>query len=531
MDLLWKKESATDNAPYCDLFVNIENEFPEYIFYNLTNMTAGIFENTMRKVNAFAEHNRKSGNEKYSDGKWNEAIKLYNLSLCLAEIGSENVALAYGNRSACYLQLKMYGNCLTDIELAVKENCSERLKLKLEKRKVDCLKLLEFDYVMDNYDVKLNYEPNKKYPCMANVLTFQYNEEFGRHIITECDIPAGETVLIEENFISYTKANNYITENKAPTDELMKCVTCKKTTMNPIPCSKCTVIMFCSAACRNANKVHEIDCGSVYHLDDNINNKYIIQSILVAVNMFPTVESLMDFVQNVVPSDKSEVPESVLDQQSKYEMFLKLWTPAKMEDFVTDTYKLYTTILRFSKIEKLFDSTIKKRFLMHLMGQHALILLYNSIQGQMCIFTSIMSHSCVPNIQEIWIDNRTACITIRPIKKGEQLFISYMTEEIGKILNKDHKIELKLKYGFICKCLKCTNQLVDLVRIERDECFLDVDNTTLDKRNPALLHKFNQKCIKVLNKYKDSPWSLQLENVSKRFGFSLGLLYYKRYAQ
>lgn len=43
---------------------------------------------------------------------------------------------------------------------------------------------------------------------MANVLKIQRNNEFGRHVVSKCDIPAGETVLIEDNFISLTKANN-----------------------------------------------------------------------------------------------------------------------------------------------------------------------------------------------------------------------------------------------------------------------------------------------------------------------------------
>lgn len=532
MDLLWKEESVLENAPYRDLFVNIKHTFPEWMMSNMSTMAATVFEGTMQKINAFSEHHRKKGNEKFSDGKWNEAIKLYNQSLCFAEVASENLALAYGNRSACYFQLKMFGNCLIDIELAVSGKCPDRLKVKLEKRKADCLNLVQLDTVTDYQDVHLSYEANKNYPCMANILKFQYNDEYGRHIITECDIPAGKTVLIEDNFISYTKSNNFLTEHKAPSDEQTKCITCNKATMNPIPCTRCTLVMFCSTVCQNENKIHKIDCGAVYHLDDSINNKYIIQSILVAVNMFPNVKSLMDFVRNVVTSKKSnEIPTSVLDQHSTYELFLKLWTPSKMEDFVTVTYNLYNTILRFKEIQKIFDSTIKQRFLMHLVGQHALILLFNSTQGQMCIFTSIMSHSCVPNIQEIWIDNRTAGITIRPIKKGEQLFISYMPEAVGKMLNKDHKTELYIKYGFKCKCLKCANKLEDLIRIERDQCFLDIDNTTLDEKNKVLLEQFNGKCIKVLNEYKDLPWSLQLDNVSSRLGFSLGLFHYKRFAQ
>lgn len=87
------------------------------------------------------------------------------------------------------------------------------------------------------------------------------------------------------------------------------------------------------------------------------------------------------------------------------------------------------------------------------------------------------------------------------------------------MLNKDHKTELKKKYGITCKCLKCKNQLADLVRIERDKCFLDIENTTLEKKNPVLLQQFNGKCIKVLNKYKDLPWSLQLKMSRKDWDF------------
>lgn len=112
--------------------------------------------------------------------------------------------------------------------------------------------------------------------------------------------------------------------------------------MNPIPCQKCVTVMFCNTKCRSENKVHKIDCGAVYYLDDKLNNKYIIQSILVAVT-----------------SEKFAIPKSVLDQHSKYRVFLTLWTPSDIENFVAEVYKLYHTVFCFKEIKKTIQFTIE----------------------------------------------------------------------------------------------------------------------------------------------------------------------------
>lgn len=48
----------------------------------------------------------------FMQAKHREAHKLYTKSLALAEPGSSNVALAYGNRSAVLFEKKLYGDCL-----------------------------------------------------------------------------------------------------------------------------------------------------------------------------------------------------------------------------------------------------------------------------------------------------------------------------------------------------------------------------------------------------------------------------------
>lgn len=40
-------------------------------------------------------------------------------------------------------------------------------------------------------------------------------------------------------------------------------------------------------------------------------------------------------------------------------------------------------------------------------------------------FLSLINHSCIPNMAKITFDNRAVLVAIRPVKAGDQLFVSY----------------------------------------------------------------------------------------------------------
>jgi SET domain-containing protein len=42
--------------------------------------------------------------------------------------------------------------------------------------------------------------------------------------------------------------------------------------------------------------------------------------------------------------------------------------------------------------------------------------------------TNFFNHSCAPNVRLFYDDSKAKFITLRPIKKGEQLFIGYNVE-------------------------------------------------------------------------------------------------------
>lgn len=182
MNLLWQKESK-DSGLYVNIFKDIftkDHDFHSKMIA-VSEATANLAGLKIKeKNNTKSSYYRKMGNKKLEKEEWLDAMSLYNQSLCYAEIDSENVSLAYANRSACFFHLKMYDKCLVDIDLAKQAN-PMNLMPDLDKRHKDCLQLME---TFESED-KLSYEADKRFPGMANVLEIRCDKRFGRHIIAK----------------------------------------------------------------------------------------------------------------------------------------------------------------------------------------------------------------------------------------------------------------------------------------------------------------------------------------------------------
>lgn len=516
MELLWGKHED-DDALYFNILMNAKNRYPKSKTFDPESIPIAIDD---EKNAEFSICQRGQGNEEFNKRNYEAAIVFYNKALCLAEIGTNNVLFAYGKRLWCYFAMQAYDKCLIDIALALNEpTCTEKKKWRLEVLKAYCIKKSEKSSKL--YKMKPIRNAHKNFPFMADFLKIQKNKKFGRHVVTTRDIPVGETIVLEKNFITYTRSNNFIARH----DGEMRCITCNRIAPNAVPCLKCTSVMFCNTKCRGESKIHEIDCGSIYYNYDTTDSKYVVQSLLTGIFLFKDFDELRKFVEDAVNAPKTEVPTIVCDERSKYRMFLKLWMPSKMKDFIPATYYYYNIIMRLDAIRGLFDTAPKQLFLMHLVGHHAVVLLHNSINGQLSLFASLLSHSCVPNIRIIWIDNRATCITIRPIKKGEQICIAYMTKELISNPETDLRDAIEEKYGFRCECLKCENNLADLKSIE-DVCkFKQLSEEELSPASKDKFEKFIGNSTALLNKYSHLQWSKQMEFISNRLGCCLSVFY------
>lgn len=180
--------------------------------------------------------------------------------------------------------------------------------------------------------------------------------------------------------------------------------------------------------------------------DNNDNQRHIIRSILQAIKIFANVQELQEFVEDAVFSDPMEKPESILDEKSKYRAFLKLWHEPNVYQrnmFGQQVYFVYKKLLDNTIIGSKFNTKEQERFLMHLVAQHYCIINYSGnivfdnsddlvgwhFEEFRSVIAMYLNHSCAPNVTLVSHDGYNVIATIRPVKAGEQLFLSYFRND------------------------------------------------------------------------------------------------------
>lgn len=503
MNLLWKKEKS---GLHFDLFPKRSSE--DALVHKFKTMAA---VSGCQKNNAISKRLREMGNGLLAEKNWYAGMMYYNRSLRYAELGTENVSLAYANRSVCFLKMEMYDKCLNDIELAIKANYPKRLMEKLEERRVFCLQQLSKAKPIELSAPKLDFDADENIPGMANVLQMQCNEQFGRHFIAKCDIDVGKVVMLEEAFVT-----SIVTK-----PGLSICEACYKAKTNFIACPKCTTALFCDQTCAE-DPLHQIRCERSSPSDDP-HVEFTARTVVHAMNMFSSIDDLMDFVQFVVEEKRKGVPSSIIEPKDKYRMFLKMNLSVNPTKYVSpiDRGKQVFEILLL-KFNDLFNTKKKERFLMHLCVMHAYIVLCNTFQnpttGAVLLLHNHINHSCVPNVIYKVAENKGIGTTLRRIKKGQQLFIQYGMD--GRSRHVRQKM-LNEHFDFKCKCERCKNHNfpVSCDRVKADpqvqqlakevQAFLanDFDD---DIPKCAIL---KQMCLEILKKYADFPWCTELDGM------------------
>lgn len=540
MELLWQKESNDAGALYIDLFKDISADFRD----SVSVITKSKNVHRIEKNNKLSEEYRDQGDIQFQERKWFEAMNLYNASLCFAENGSENVSLAYANRSTCFLRLRQYEKCLADIELAKKARYPEHLMQKLNKRRADCLKLMKSDERGEEIVAKLSYKADENFPGMANVLKIEYNEEFGRYISAKCDIPGsinhffhlGTSLNFRILIIPFVPAGKTVLldESAVPPSHGMKyscCAVCAKSSMNFIPCSECTNALFCNSGCVNVNQIHKMECQ--YNLFDAESDiEFFVRSIFLGWSSFENVNDFIKFVEETVDDKTKIVPDTLKDMKSKYRGFLQLFifsTPEKTPKYLQNAYKMYTILLLLETVEKQFDTIDKKRFLMHLTLHHVCVMAsnaYSSKGNKTCvsIVQSYFNHACAANLLSTDDGKYAICTTVRPVRAGQQLFTTYFGELFCTKPVEFCQKYLLQTYGFQCKCERCkpNPSLLKPLNLASDPTFKFVakemraqPSHELGKKKLLALQK---KCLDLLNRVSDKHWSNELAFIMQCYG-------------
>jgi tetratricopeptide (TPR) repeat protein len=192
------------------------------------------------KSNKIAEILRNEGNLLYKDRNFNDALIKYNESLCLSEAGSENLGLAFANRSAICLELKKFDKCMKNIKLARQNNYPKSSQEVLATREKKCSELSKKSKANDGKKFfRLSYKPSKSIPYIIDGLEMRNNDKYGRHIVTNKDLHVGDIVAIEKPFCSVllTKSNFVEVDQN---NKFLRCAYCLRSNrFELVPCQGC----------------------------------------------------------------------------------------------------------------------------------------------------------------------------------------------------------------------------------------------------------------------------------------------------
>lgn len=493
---LWNKENNQADALFVDLFGNSTFAGPT------------VRADITPKNDLVSQRLREKGNDYFSQKDYFAAMKYYNQALCFAENGSEQLSYAYSNRSNCFFQLKMYSKCLVDIELALQSNCAQKLIPKLADRKVKCLELI--DEELSRFVPKLSFEPDERFPCMAKVLEIQRNAEFGRQIVATADIPAGKTILVEDALAATVFSEPGI-----------NCDQCYLSYTNLVPCNVCTTALFCNGKCEK-NDFHLVECGLQWRTHGPFDVSHsIVRSILFALNAFKYVDDLMAYVASAITSDQFDLPNSMLDDKGKYNVFFRHFrstSPTWSVEEQQAIQRIYAALISHESISQKFPAKRHQRFLQHLIGHHIRVnpkwctINWTMEKSFRSLIGSYFNISCSPNATLLFSDNGCQVLTIRPTKSGEQILIHYMDEDfmVKNIGYKERRAKIQRDCNYLCMCERCVDESSS--DQPAPELFNELERLIVLKEitsgmdHPAKREETKQFIVDLLNDYGRNKW-------------------------
>lgn len=368
--------------------------------------------------------------------------KLQQSQLYLLFIFLISLNLAYKHRAACFMRMELYVRAFIDIQWALKYPHIGRTLLQLKTQLAECQKKLITIDSSGSSIPKVHYPMQTDFPCLTNVLEIRENEKYGRHIVAKRDIAVGKVVMVSEIFASASVS-----------DTLACCRICNKIEQNFVACTECSNTLYCRGSCANRIDIHHLECGSLFHVVDS-SLKLPIQTLLMAINMFPRIEHLMEFVEQYVGKGKRKygIPRAANDLKSNYAVFLTL-TRSNSNEMIYLAYQVYTTLLTLPRVKRLINNGQKMLFLAHLSLHHVAVIARNSFQHQtqdmgaiktnyIYDILSLINHSCSPNLfNASKPDDITYCITVKPILAGEQVlktqFLVMLNYKLNRASHKD----------------------------------------------------------------------------------------------
>lgn len=531
-DILWKKSKTKNSHQYMDLFKIKHHEIPLTPIEH--EVKCGRFSSLLtQKNNQEAQFFREAGKKWFAQGKYALAMKEFNNCLRLAENETEEVGLAYANRSSCFFHMNMLEECMIDLKLAKRSRYPADLMTKLETRMSECTALTKDKTFKSNrFNIReptLSFGEHEKFAGVADCLEIRRDEGYGCDVIATHELEIGQTILVEKPYsiVSTTKYKHLGRD---------RCTYCFREFRNFIACTNCTGSRYCYEGCMEES-FHNLSCNLPTNHRKTPSDQYnLVQEILLKTNdAFPDVDMLMQTMDLLLQREEPTRLTNAI--QRDFCLFFQL-THNHDKRSQKDIQKLrmvaasiFSTFMELPEFNLKFTKMKHARFLQHLIlhllhiAVHAIDLYQyfheeDSTSMVSCTsqqyasaiypFGCNINHSCVPNICCFTIDDRLICKVIRPIKRGEQIYRSYSGQ--SSLVQDPHLIaELDKRYQFKCECFICSNQiwshLTGGINCTQDSLYQEaiesifLTSEEFRKLPRERMEHFEGKAVDFLNKY------------------------------
>lgn len=227
-----------------------------------------------------------------------------------------------------------------------------------------------------------------------------------------------------------------------------------------------------------ADCFHSLECQSERTNLDDENEIYEVarRAFFEALGVFKKLGKLEEFIEGhsevrtVFDFDLSE-----MDAEQKQKTLLQVVNslqqnklPEKMLPDMDKNVRLVQSITKNPKHQKFIDRFLRKQMEITITNSFGISPRGHFIGSGVFPLSSLLNHSCAPNLTRIAVDNKLAFVVTRPIEKNAQLFISYR-ESFFRTEKAERQKEVLESYRFVCKCEACSNDYQVIDRLFSDD--------------------------------------------------------------
>ncbi|GLV34511.1 SET and MYND domain containing class 4 member 3 [Carabus blaptoides fortunei] len=517
----------------CDSELELFTKYYTVLDHDMVRQFMTEADNENPKSENVAKSYRVKGNILYKDKSYKKALYYYNLSITRAPRDSVEFGLALGNRSAVFFDLESYKECLLDIQTILRSEYPEHLLFKVYMRQSKCflqlnsyfeatkslkkaqtsfdcskarLSRVQIDDMTEKLaDIKTRIEDcirndnpvanaenedklalpalkdgeNPVFICASKAVDLKYNERLGRHVVANTKISTGDVLFVEPPYSC----------GRPEISDVMKiieyCSQCFKQLICFIPCTTCSVYLYCSDTCRQQSwdVQHKWICpGARKDLLDNhmiLALDTLFRASHTNFNTSIPDEKVYGNKDDNYPffckllTHKQEIPMDALVECIKTAAWLVVYLthftgyfdwlyvqPARPEG----SLKVLTQLIGGMLVKYILqlscnaESVITCRTHMSISEeQYFFSMRYGANAAAQYVSSAMLNHSCVPNAAKSFYGNVKVIRAIKDIAKGTEITVSYIERKGLADDANDIAYQLRMqRFLFTCTCEKCS---------------------------------------------------------------------------